>query len=199
MELYLIRHGKTIWNAENRLQGRTDIELNEEGIAAAKELGEKLKNIHFDMIYSSPLKRAFNTAELIRGARNIEIIKDDRLREISFGIYDGAYYKDWLAPDCPYRFFFNEPEKYFPPEKGESLEECCTRTKDFIQSVIEPLAQKNIERVMIVAHGALNASICCYLENRDKKNFWGKGLQKNCEEIIYFFDGTNWTISEPGK
>ena len=75
MELYLIRHGKTIWNAENRLQGRTDIELNEEGIAAAKELGEKLKNIHFDMIYSSPLKRAFNTAELIRGARHIEIIK----------------------------------------------------------------------------------------------------------------------------
>ena len=196
MELYLVRHGKTVWNAENRLQGRTDIELNEEGITAAKELGEKLKNVNFDRIYSSPLKRAFHTAELIRGNRNVEIIKDDRLQELSFGIYDGAYYKEWLAPDCPYRFFFDEPDKYFPPEKGESIEECCARTKEFIQNEIEPLAGRNVERVMIVAHGALNASICCYLENRDKKHFWGNGLQKNCEEKIYVFDGSNWSLKE---
>lgn len=192
MELYLVRHGKTVWNAENRLQGRTDIELNDEGISAAKELGEKLKDTHFDLIFSSPLKRAFHTAELIRGNREIEIIKDDRLKEISFGVCDGAYYKDWLAPDCPYRFFFNEPQKYFPPENGESLEDCCRRTKNFIQNEIEPLNEKQIQRVMIVAHGALNASIMCYLENRDKEHFWGTGLQKNCEERIYTFDGSDW-------
>ncbi|MCQ2573232.1 MAG: histidine phosphatase family protein [Treponema sp.] len=195
MELYLVRHGKTLWNAENRLQGRSDIELNEEGISAAQELGEKLKDIPFDMIFSSPLKRAYRTAELIRGNREIEIIKDDRLMELSFGICDGIYYKDWTAENCPYRFFFTEPDKYFPPEKGESLKECCDRTKGFIQNVIEPLAEKQIQRVMIVAHGALNASIMCYLEKRDQKHFWGNGLQKNCEERIFSFNGSIWTAN----
>lgn len=193
MELYLVRHGKTIWNAQNRLQGRTDIELNEEGIDAAKNLGKRLEQVHFDQIFSSPLKRAFDTAKYIRGDRQIPITLDDRLREISFGVYDGAYYKEWLAPDCPYRFFFDQPHLYFPPKDGESLEDCCTRTKGFIQSVIEPLANDGkTQRIMIVAHGALNASIQCYLENRDKEHFWGKGLQKNCEEIVYTFDGTGW-------
>lgn len=194
MELYLVRHGKTVWNAENRLQGRTDIELNEEGISAAKELCEKLKDIHFDRIYSSPLKRAYQTACLICGDRDLKVMKDDRLMEISFGIYDGVYYKEWMAPDCPYRFFFGEPGKYFPPENGESLEDLCARTKKFIQGEIEPLAKEGVERVMIVAHGALNASICCYLENRNKDHFWGNGLQKNCEEKIFSFDGSSWKL-----
>ena len=53
MELYIIRHGKTIWNAEKRLQGRTDIELNQEGKEKAVTLGKKLKDIPFDLIYSA--------------------------------------------------------------------------------------------------------------------------------------------------
>ena len=73
MELYIIRHGQTIWNATGRLQGHTDIDLDERGRASAIDLGNKLESegITFDAIYSSPLSRAYETACIIRGRQNI--------------------------------------------------------------------------------------------------------------------------------
>jgi probable phosphoglycerate mutase len=191
MELYLIRHGLTVWNAAGRLQGNADIELNEQGREAAAKLGNELEDTEFDVIYSSPRIRAFETACLIRGRRNIQIIRDERLRELSFGDMEGAFYTDWNSPESPYRFFFTEPDKYAPPPNGESLEELCSRTKDFIQSVLEKDFEKR-KRVMVVAHGALNKGLMCYLEGNDKAHFWGKGLQKNCQASIFDFDGKNW-------
>ena len=191
MELYLIRHGQTIWNAAGKLQGCVDIELNEKGREAAGEFGKKLDDVQFDVIYSSPLIRAYETACLIRGHRNIPIIRDARLREISFGEKEGSYYADWDRPESPFHAFFTEPDKYVPPERGESIEELCERTKDFIQNVLEKDWQ-NRERVMIVAHGALNKGLMCYLEGNDKAHFWGKGLQKNCQASIFSYDGKIW-------
>ena len=63
--LYVIRHGQTDWNIENRLQGSTDIPLNDVGIKQAQESALKLKNTYFDFIISSPLKRAFETANQV--------------------------------------------------------------------------------------------------------------------------------------
>ena len=86
MELYIIRHGETDWNKEKRLQGRSDTELNEYGIELAEITADALKDVTFDRIYSSPLKRAYRTAEIIRLDRDIEIQTDDRLLEICFGV-----------------------------------------------------------------------------------------------------------------
>lgn len=194
MELYIIRHGETVWNAQSRLQGRTDIELNENGLAAAKKLSLELQNLDFDRIYSSPLKRAFGTAQILASVHGVEIIKDERLIEISFGIKDGAFYSEWLSEDSPYRFFFSNPGKYFPPEKGESIEALCERTRDFLVKEIEPLFD-TCKRIMIVAHGALNAALICYLEGNDKEHFWGSGLKGNCEAAIYNYDGKRWEKS----
>ena len=110
MELYIIRHGKTIWNAEKRLQGRTDIELNQEGKEKAVALGKKLKDIPFDLIYSSPLKRAFTTASLIKGERNIKIITDERLTELCFGEQEGKDFSEWQKKENPFNTFFTSPE-----------------------------------------------------------------------------------------
>ena len=173
------------------MQGNADIELNEKGREAAGKLGMELDCVDFDVIYSSPRIRAYETACLIRGHRNIQIIRDDRLRELSFGDMEGAFYTDWNCPESPYRFFFTEPDKYLPPPNGETLEALCERTKDFIQSVIEP-EWKQKKRVMIVAHGALNKGLMCYLERNDKAHFWGKGLQKNCQASIFDYDGKAW-------
>ena len=85
MELYIVRHGKTEWNAAGRVQGHADIQLNEEGRAAAKALGKELKDTPLYAIYSSPLQRAKETAVLIRGDHKCPLIVDDRLIEISFG------------------------------------------------------------------------------------------------------------------
>ena len=191
MELYIVRHGETVWNAEKRIQGNMDIELSEKGRQLAGELGERLEGISFDRIYSSPLIRAYETACLIRGHRNIPIIRDDRLREMSFGEMEGASWAEWLGEESPYRFFFDEPGKFCPPKGGESLEQVMERTREFLQEVIEP-QWSGTERVMIVAHGALNKGLMCHIEGNTKENYWGTGLQKNCEADIFTFDGKKW-------
>ena len=89
MELYIFRHGRTVWNAQRKIQGDTDIALAKEGIDMAKAVAEKIADIHFDAIYSSPLQRAYETACILRGSRALEVIKDDRLRELNFGVLEG--------------------------------------------------------------------------------------------------------------
>ena len=191
MELYIVRHGKTDWNAMEKLQGREDIELNSSGREAAGRLGEKLEGVYFDTIYSSPLIRAYETACLIRGHRNIPIIRDQRLTEISFGVKEGTIYSDWLQDDSSFNAFFHHPENYNPPEKGESFQSVLKRTEEFLKDTIEAQFGK-AERLMIVAHGALNAGLTSVIEGRPIEKYWGDGLLKNCEEKIYTFDGTNW-------
>lgn len=192
MELYVVRHGRTKWNAEGRLQGTTDIALDEEGRRVAIELGERMDRhgIVFDAIYVSPLIRAYETACLIRGRHNIPIIRDERLRELGFGICEGASYEEWLDSASPYRCFFEEPERYLPPEEGESLESVCQRTKEFVREVLESKPSEG--RYMVVAHGALNKGMMCYLEGNTIDRFWGEGLQKNCEADIFVYDGRSW-------
>ena len=86
MNIYVVRHGQTDWNKENKLQGNTDIELNDNGRKQALDLKGELKNIDYDIIISSPLKRAIQTAELINN--NKPIIIEDNLRERSFGDFE---------------------------------------------------------------------------------------------------------------
>ena len=106
MELYVIRHGQTTWNEKGLLQGSVDIELNESGREVAGKMGEKLEDTPFDVIFSSPLIRAYETACLIRGHRNIPIIRDERLREICFGDLEGKNYREIFMEGSPYITFF---------------------------------------------------------------------------------------------
>ena len=202
MEIYIVRHGQTVWNACKRLQGRTDIELNEKGRELAGETGRNLEGTHFDIIYSSPLIRAYETACLIRGHRNIPIIRDDRLMELCFGIYEGRDFSKLLEDENdPFHYFFESPEKYVAPEEGETFKHLCERAKDFMQEVIEPLATADSiagkpapERVMIVAHGAMNKAIMCYVKQHGVDQFWSGGLQKNCNVIVVNLDKKDYTV-----
>ncbi|MBQ6814925.1 MAG: histidine phosphatase family protein [Lachnospiraceae bacterium] len=199
MELYIVRHGETLWNKARRLQGNTDIQLNESGRSVAIKTGEALKETYFDVIYSSPLSRAYETACLIRGQRNIEIIKDDRLKELSFGNLEGQNIDDMLADEnsC-FKHFFDKPHLYMPDENGEALEELCKRTADFMEDVIMPRADK-LNRVMIVGHGAMNKSIMCYIKKHGIDRFWSGGLQKNCNVIIVCYKDGQFKVIEEEK
>ena len=86
MELYIVRHGTTDWNAEKKFQGAKDIELNENGRILAAALGKRFDEagLDFDSVYSSPLIRAYETACLIRGHKTYPIIRNKLLTEISF-------------------------------------------------------------------------------------------------------------------
>ena len=93
MKLYIIRHGQTDWNRARRLQGRTDIPLNEWGRRVAELTREGLKDVAFDMAFTSPLIRAKETAEIILGDRNVPIIEDERIIEVNFGAYEGESFQ----------------------------------------------------------------------------------------------------------
>ena len=88
--LYIMRHGRTDWNAAHKLQGCSDIPLNNEGRQMAEEAHKKYKDLKFDVCYCSPLIRARETAEIFLRGTNVPIIEDKRLHEMSFGIYEGV-------------------------------------------------------------------------------------------------------------
>lgn len=177
--LYIMRHGKTEWNAKHKLQGRTDIPLNDDGRVMAENAGKEYKNIHFDVCYCSPLIRAKETAEIVLKGRNIPIITDKRLMEMCFGIYEGIE-NSFQIPDCPINVFFREPEKYITPVEGaESFEELFARTGEFIHDIIEPLLQQGKD-VLIVGHGAMNSSIVCQIKQLPIEKFWSAGID-NCK------------------
>ena len=95
MAVLMTRHGQTDWNVEKRVQGKADIELNETGIEQAKITSEKLKNEKIDVIISSPLKRAKQTAEIINQTLNCPIIYEDGISERDFGEFEGKQRTDF--------------------------------------------------------------------------------------------------------
>ena len=93
MKLYLIRHGETDWNKTRRLQGQVDIPLNDFGRKLARETAPALQTVPFEVVYTSPLLRAKETAELVIGDRKIPMIEDTRIMEMGFGEYEGLICK----------------------------------------------------------------------------------------------------------
>ena len=181
MKLYFIRHGQTDWNIVKRLQGATDIPLNENGEELARRTGEGMKDIPFDLIYTSPLKRAFRTAELVRGNRDIPIISDDRLREICFGDYEGLISKSegYSIPDPEFSNFFKKPESYKTPPNGESIESLIKRTGEFLEE-LKSKDELQDKTILISSHGAAVRALLCNNEKCDISGFWGEGVHKNC-------------------
>ena len=176
--LYIIRHGRTDWNDLHKLQGRTDVPLNDEGRRMAENAREEYRNIHFDICFSSPLVRARETAEILLRGRNVPILTDDRLMEMSFGSYEGIE-NSFQIPDCPINEFFT-PEAYnSPPGGAESLDDLFSRTGEFLCERVDPLLKEGKD-VLIVGHGAMNSSIVCRVRQLPRAQFWSAGIE-NCK------------------
>lgn len=140
--LLLARHGETDWNRELRIQGSSDIELNELGRRQAQFLARELTDVELDAIYASDLSRALATAAAVASTHGLEVRVDARLRERSFGSWEGLTREDISA---------------FPPgsrHDGESDDEVRERV---LAAVHEIAAAHTGEQVLIVSHGgALN-------------------------------------------
>lgn len=187
MKVFVTRHGQTNWNALGKIQGKTDIELNETGKNQARETGEAIKNEHIDIIISSPLKRAKETAQIINKNFNVEIIDDERLMERGFGKSEGLTKDEILALKEKHGQIYDVWN--YNANTGfndiEKMQDFCARIYDFLDDVTEKYKDKNI---LIVAHGGVSVPIKCYfmqyplekLINRDCM----KGL-KNCEVIKF--------------
>lgn len=179
--LYIMRHGKTEWNERHKLQGRTDIPLNEDGKIMAENAGKEYNDVHFDVCYCSPLIRAKETAEIVLKMRNVPIITDERLLEMSFGVYEGIE-NSFQLPNCPINVLFKKPEKYITPVKGgESFEDLYKRTGEFIKNIINPQLDQGKD-ILIVGHAAVNSSIVCQIRSIPIEKFWSAGMD-NCKLI----------------
>lgn len=176
--LYIMRHATTEWNREGRLQGRTDIPLNEAGRLLARQAHQAYRELHFDLCYCSPLIRARETAELFLAGKDVPILTDDRLQEMCFGICEGTvgYLEDENGPLGD--LFFRPAQYKTPPEGAESMDALFARTGEFLQDVIEPLMAQSKD-VLIVGHGAMNAALICSLKGLGREHFWDNGL-KSC-------------------
>lgn len=185
MKIYLMRHGETEWNKIGKFQGQVDTPLAKEGILQAQKTSEGMKEIPFDCIFSSPLKRAYMTAQIIRGDREIPLIRDNRLKEMSFGIYEGRRLAGFNKPGRVRAMRFrNDPVRYRPPKHGETFEELIARTSGFIREEILPLEGK-MDTILITAHGAAVRSIILALTGRELKDFWNTPFGKNCSTALF--------------
>ena len=138
--IYLTRHGQTLWNIEKRLQGRGNSPLTEDGIERAKELRDRIKNIHIDIIYSSPIERALNTANIIKGDKDVEVVTDDGLMEMCFGDYEGRKTDEVMQENSSWdiSLIIKGNTKLSAPN-GETLEEVRNRVSITMDRIIEKM------------------------------------------------------------
>ena len=180
MRLFLVRHGETDWNKERRIQGATDIPLNSFGRYLAEETAKGLKAVSLDVCFSSPLMRAYETAEIILRGRDVQIFADNRLIEMRFGEWEGKRCTK-SSREVPERFqdFFDNPEKYTPCEEGEDFAALKRRCEDFLSWLFgeEEYTDKNI---LITTHGCTLLALLMCIRRKPVSGFWGDGVHYNC-------------------
>lgn len=205
MEIYLLRHGMTPWNYENRIQGVTDIELHEYGLKMAIETGKALRRegVVFDLVYSSPLQRAVESARAVSGTD--DIILDDRIREMCFGYQEGKQIEEMIKAGMPFEFFVSDPVKYEQlVDKDPSVESYSAilkRAAGFLRDVVESSSRQDI-RILISAHGALNQALMMHMRHdTDISHYWKGGLMDNCSINIIDYDAATkeYTIKKQNR
>lgn len=189
--IYIFRHGQTDYNVSRRVMGQLDIPLNETGIAQAAELSTRLANTHLEVIYTSPLLRAKQTAQILTDKIGIPIIPDKRLMERNNGKLQGHIVHGTDNPD-EYQTDYNQLELFLPaaqlndnnwkPDGGESRTECWARAKKAITDIVKnsPYNSIAISTHSVVMRGILNMV--------------GMGDAKinNCDYVKLIWDGKNF-------
>lgn len=172
MTIYLIRHGETTANVEKRFAGISDVELTEKGVGQAVLAGEKLKELAFDAIYSSTLKRAHETAKIIAKHQTAEVVALDTLKEMNFGIWEDKKLSEIKSQDgALLNQWFVDFETFVVPE-GESVKEMFERVTTAYKTIIEPYSLDSDTKIAIVAHGGVIQSLLSFLCFGDNTGYW---------------------------
>ncbi|MEN8904325.1 MAG: alpha-ribazole phosphatase [Clostridiales bacterium] len=168
VELFLIRHGETDSNDKNLYTGWTNVPLNSTGKNQALNLKKLLEKEHIDFIYSSPLRRALFTAEIINSDRHLDIVESDLLKEFNFGIFENMTYKEIIKryPDI-FKLWTAYPS--YKIHNGDSFRDFHKRISNFLNDF---LLKHNSGRILIVSHGGTIRSIISYLLNLKPEDSW---------------------------
>lgn len=185
-EFALIRHGETAWNASGRLQGSTDVPLSDLGIEQAKRLAFELRDTVWDVIISSPLQRAYQTAVHIvneLGLDESEIVTNPEFRERSYGQAEGL-----TTAEREQQF----PDGFWPD--SESTKEMNTRVAAALYDLVETHGGK---RILIVAHGGWIRAALRIASDFDR-DVIHRNIPNTSRTDIYH-DGENWHVGEIGQ
>ena len=160
-QLYIVRHGETVWNREGRIQGHTNVGLSHQGMEQARLLGQRLKPVPFDAAYASDLSRAADTAAVILDGRDVPISPTERLREYHKGAFEGMTEGELRAQypnDYP---GYVSKDLDYAPEGGESTRAVSER----MASIINEIKERHLnDTVLIVGHGgSLRAAMMALL------------------------------------
>ena len=183
MLIYIVRHGETRSNVEGYLQGWTDDPLNENGIELARITGRAMRGVTFDICYSSPLQRAWKTAEIIlqeSGNVEVPVLFENSIKEIHMGEYEGKKFRpgerDTVIDEHQLRLFFAETFHFAGFPGGENIQQVCERTQKFLKSLI---ARDDGKTYLLTTHGVALRAMLNYLYETPS-DFWHGHVPYNC-------------------
>lgn len=178
MKFLMIRHGETSWNAGKKIQGSTDIPLNETGIAQAGELGDQIVRQGMDIsgIYTSGQIRARQTARILADRLGLEVRVLEGLEEMNLGFWEGLNW-DEVEERYPEEFSrWKQERRYVPTPGGESYQEVLERVVPAMQKV----ARKEKGDVLIVTHSAVIMSLLSCINNTPFEEMIVRYRTQNC-------------------
>lgn len=202
--IYIVRHGETVWNAEGRIQGHTDVELTERGKEQARATGRRLSTVQFGVAYSSDMSRARETALIILGEREIPLHSVPELREYNKGVFEGLTPEEYRQryPELYEASLVNDPD--FAPPGGETIRQCQARLSGFVSMLRD---KHSDDDVLLVGHGgSLRSGIVALLGLPLEANW--KFVMHNCalsviriypnNAVMHLYNDTSHLEEAPG-
>lgn len=169
-KLVLVRHGESLWNLENRFTGWVDVPLTDTGREEARRAGEQLRDLGFDVAYTSVLGRAEETLQIMLGVlqQNPPIIRDSALNERHYGDLQGLNKKATAEAFGEEQVHLWRRSYDVPPPNGEALKDTAARTLPFFErAILGDIAQG--KNVLVSAHGNSNRAIVMKLDDLSKE------------------------------
>lgn len=166
-KLVIVRHGQSAWNLENRFTGWVDVDITQKGEEEAKQAAEKVKDIKFDIAFTSALKRAKKTLQIILKCtyqQNIPVIENAALNERHYGDLQGANKAETAAKFGDKQVHIWRRSYDIAPPNGESLKDTVNRVMPYVEKEIFPLLKQG-KNIIIVAHGNSLRALIMQLEN----------------------------------
>lgn len=200
--VYITRHGQTEWNIVKRLQGRKNSPLTQSGIDRAEELAKRLDSINIDKIYTSPIERAYKTAKILKGNKEIDIITHEGLMEMDFGDYEGRTTEDILKENPHFDMdLIMKGDINLCAPNGENLfnvrERVCIAMNEIINN-------NRGQSILVVAHGITLKALMYYFKDKDvNSEVMGQTTltkvvvtAENEYNIVFKNDETHFTVKD---
>lgn len=183
--LYLLRHAQSEYNEKGIFQGRLNSDLTPLGFVQARLSAQELLDKNIEVIYSSPQRRAYKTALTVADVLGLEVIVDERIREMSFGIYEGKPFWELMEKEGEMlRAWLSNPLKN-PLPTQENMEEFKKRVEDFLRDIL----QNPYKNILIVAHGGTLHAIVCLSLGLGLENLWNIHMDNTGFTLLKYNSG----------